>query len=928
MTDRERESLLQTIRELQEKNSELGREVSGLRDSLERQIASAEIIKTRESLRTVESQKLEKYMKLVMENAQNIILLLDRDARVVYCTRAFLNLAGMADFSAVNGRGIYDIYRTIGKQELAESGMRRFRRIQAEKRAQESNVEISFPGVGEPRQYTVHSTPMLGDDGNFDGVLAIYHDTTEVLHAEAEARTRIMLDATPLAASLWDENGKMMDCNREVLRLLGLSKKSDYLEHFYDFQPEFQPDGVSTKEKMKKIRETNFGGEPQYIEWMSRTVTGELLPLEVTFIRVPWRDGFCTASYARDLRKIRAEEEKARTAAEYSREMEVQARVAQAAADAKSHFLASMSHEIRTPMNAIIGMSELMRTDNLDEMQKRYFSDIRKMSRSLLQIINDILDFSKIEAGKLTLTPVNYNIFTLFDDISSLTNFTMAGKALEFRKSIARDLPPVLYGDEVRVRQVIMNLVTNAVKYTRKGFVSLDVRRGLKNDRDCLVVQVRDTGIGIKKEDFPRLFKAFEQMDKKKNQGIVGTGLGLSITKQLVSMMNGDVELESEYGRGSVFTVFLPLVEGDARQVEEHREIQMVVASPDARVLVVDDNSVNLSVAVGYLGKHGIAPDTAESASEAIEQIQAEQYDLVFMDHMMPGMDGVEATEYIRALDGGYYKRVPIIALSANAVSGAKESFFAAGMNDFISKPIDAAELNRVLLKWLPPQKVLKNAAQVREKQSPAHLEPLLKRLAAVTDLDLKTGLSRVEGDGEVYVDILRQFCGGLDQEIEALSSCVREKNWKNYFIRVHALKSVFANLGNLFLSDWAFSLEKASQEGDGETCIAQTEGFCLRMEQFRLQLLQASLMEGSGPEDLVKKKVTIGFLTQELEKLTEACFKCDTQSIDETVEGLRAVTFSLDVDDLLEEIYVFAKSFDYDDVIAKCEMLMGLLTE
>ncbi|MDR1946852.1 MAG: hypothetical protein LBQ51_06775, partial [Desulfovibrio sp.] len=278
---------------------------------------------------------------------------------------------------------------------------------------------------------------------------------------------------------------------------------------------------------------------------------------------------------------------------------------AEMASKSKGYFLANMSHEIRTPMNAIIGIADLMRTDNLDETQREYLADIKKTSGSLLNIINDILDFSKIEAGKMTLVRTHYNLFALFDNIRSITEFFAAEKALRLECGIDENLPRLLYGDEGRVRQIVMNLVSNAVKYTRKGHVSLRFRRTAKNEREYLSITVTDTGIGIRQEDFPRLFESFEQLDKNKNRGIAGTGLGLAVTKRLVDLMDGELSFASEYGKGSEFTVLLPLAEGDPLKAEITKLRKRCTVSPDARILVVDDNALNLTVAQGFLARHG-----------------------------------------------------------------------------------------------------------------------------------------------------------------------------------------------------------------------------------------------------------------------------------------------------------------------------------
>ncbi|MDR3348060.1 MAG: response regulator [Acidaminococcales bacterium] len=395
-------------------------------------------------------------------------------------------------------------------------------------------------------------------------------------------------------------------------------------------------------------------------------------------------------------------------------------RQAEQASSAKSRFLASMSHEIRTPMNAIIGMSDLMRVDNLDSLQQRYFADIKKMAKALLRIINDILDFSKIEAGKLEIVPADFNLAELYDNICSMSKFTANAKELEFTSSIDESLPAVVYGDAVRFRQIFTNITNNAIKYTRRGCVSLALERHAEGGREYIKFSVKDTGIGIKKEDMPKLFEVFSQLDAKKNRGIVGTGLGLSITKPLVSMMGGKLEVESEYGKGSVFTVLLPLVAGNPDNIERSGEIARVMAKDGVAILVVDDNHINITVALGMLAAHNISGNAADSGEQAIEKVKSKRYDIVFMDHMMPGMDGIEATKRIRGMKGEFYKRLPIIALTANAVTGARDTFIASGMNDFISKPIEPAQLNLILAKWLPPEKIALEYGAVKSPEANA----------------------------------------------------------------------------------------------------------------------------------------------------------------------------------------------------------------
>jgi signal transduction histidine kinase/DNA-binding NarL/FixJ family response regulator/HPt (histidine-containing phosphotransfer) domain-containing protein len=749
---------------------------------------------------------------------------------------------------------------------------------------------------------------------------------------KADMRTRVMLDATPLACILLEESGGAVDCNTEAVKLYETDSKENLIEHFDELMPECQPDGALSVLKKRKLIGDAIESGYGCFEWEHLTLKGESLPTEITLVRVEWNNAYSIAAYIRDLRAIRAEEERTREANKQRHEMEIRAEAIKAASEAKNHFLASMSHEIRTPMNAIIGMSELMRIDNLDDEQTRYFTDIRKMSYSLLQIINDILDFSKIEADKMDLIPVHYNIFDLFYNICSIMRFTLGDKPMEFHSSIADDIPLVLYGDETRMRQITTNLVNNAVKYTREGYVDLRFRRELKDGRDYLSIRVEDSGIGIKKENFDKIFGAFEQVDNRKNTGIMGTGLGLSITKQLVEMMGGEITLESEYGKGSVFTAYIPLVEGDPDKVRREDKVKRAIASPDVKVLVVDDNDVNLTVAVGFLSKHGIKPETTTSGESALKLVRTRKYDLIFMDHMMPGMDGIEATKLIRAMGDDYYERVPIIALSANAVSGIRETFIEAGMNDFVSKPIKAAELNEVLLRWLPPEKLINEEATNEEAKEKTMLTPendgfdeLLEQLSLVEDLNVSEGLARVDGNRGVYVSILRQFCKGLDKSIESIRDFAAQKEWKEYSIRVHSLKSVLASFGNQLLSTWALALEKASASGETEKCERETESFCKEMHFFRERLMGTSLMEKPS-KDGGGKKIPVEELLETLENLSAACLDCDANAVDAAVEILTAAEFRDDLEPLVEEICEFVECFEYEEAVNKCSELKEIL--
>jgi CheY-like chemotaxis protein/anti-sigma regulatory factor (Ser/Thr protein kinase) len=361
-------------------------------------------------------------------------------------------------------------------------------------------------------------------------------------------------------------------------------------------------------------------------------------------------------------------------------------------------------------MNAIIGMGELIRTDNLDDVQKNYLQDIKKMSRSFLGIVNDILDFAKIEMGKIVLELTHYSLKRLFDNVCSLTQFTLADKHVEFSYYFDPALPSTLYGDEMRVRQILSNILNNAAKYTEHGDVSLKIEHQPHGEENGMLFVISDTGIGIKADTLAIMFEAFSSKQDMKKHGSLDTGLGLAITKRFVDLMGGTITVESEYGKGSVFTIWLPIHLGDESAVELSDSFDCVTASDDSRALVIDDNTINLSVARGFLMKHGIRADTAESGISGIEMTDKTDYDMIFMDHMMPELDGVETTQLLRKK--GFSK--PIIALTANAIAGAREFFLANGMDDFIAKPIDAAVFNKVLLQWLPKNKIISTKRKQR----------------------------------------------------------------------------------------------------------------------------------------------------------------------------------------------------------------------
>lgn len=394
-------------------------------------------------------------------------------------------------------------------------------------------------------------------------------------------------------------------------------------------------------------------------------------------------------------------------------------REAEQANQAKGDFLASMSHEIRTPINAVLGMDEMILRGGTPEEIKEYAKNIKQAGNVLLSLINDVLDFSKIESGKMDIVPADYKPSSMINDLVSMFTPHVEEKGLELKTNIQENIPSVLRGDDVRVRQVLTNLLSNAIKYTHKGSITLTVRSETSGDKCVLFVSVKDTGIGVREEDRQRLFESFRRLEESRNRSIEGTGLGLSITVRLLELMGSTLELDSIYGEGSDFSFRLvqgvvdatPM--GDLQKQLENNRRQVDVfhesfEAPAARILVVDDNKMNLMVFKGLLKHSKMQIDTVMSGQECLNKVESNRYDIIFMDHMMPEMDGVETVRHLHEMEDNKSATAKIVALTANAMVGAKEMYLAAGFDDFLAKPVRGAQLEKVILNYLPPELVYK----------------------------------------------------------------------------------------------------------------------------------------------------------------------------------------------------------------------------
>ena len=579
------------------------------------------------------------------------------------------------------------------------------------------------------------------------------------------------------------------------------------------------------------------------------------------------------------------------------------------ASQVKSSFLANMSHEIRTPMNAVLGMSELLLREPLNARQIDYVNDIVASTHSLLSIVNDILDLSKIESGKLSINSVNYDFHAMVDNVSSMFKYVAQKKGLEFRLENVGEMPKILYGDDIRLRQVLTNLCGNAVKYTEKGYVRLKVTAS----GDMLIFEVKDTGMGIQKEAMPRLFNAFEQDKSDKNRKIVGTGLGLAISKAFVEMMDGKIMLESEEGQGTIVTVMIPLVLGNESEVRHEKKVkkELTIHAPNARILLVDDNEFNLKVAHGLLKLLCINAKKVMSGREAIEMVKASEFDIVFMDHMMPEMDGVEATCEIRKL-GGRFKSLPIIALTANAVQGAKEMFLANGFNDFISKPIDMGKMSEILAKWLPEGKII----QRTEDDCPMDPDDVIDSAFwdAIDDtgeINTTIGLSHVSGIESMYRDNLILFSKKLVQECEHMSVFLDNLDISGFSISIHAMKSTLATIGAMKLSEAAFKMETASKSKDLILCIERFPHFRDRL--LSLHEVLSAILPVKGGKAAEKEPGDPGFLREQIQRALKAADDYDSDEGLEAVDSLLVYDYGAESNALLEHASAAFREYDCD---------------
>lgn len=500
---------------------------------------------------------------------------------------------------------------------------------------------------------------------------------------------------------------------------------------------------------------------------------------------------------------------------EVQRKLKDAATAALNAGQAKSQFLAQMSHEIRTPINAVLGMNEMILREATDKDIRDYAANIESASRTLLNLINSILDFSKIEEGKMEIIPVRYETLNMIDDLVNMIYDRAHKKNLSLVTKIDPQLPKVLFGDDMRVKQVITNLLTNAVKYTKSGTITLTMRGEISDDTLNLFVSVEDTGIGIRAEDIDKLFQSFRRLDEERNRNIEGTGLGISIVKELLRMMNSRLEVASVYGEGSTFSFTVRQKILDATPIgtygEHHAERQLqratttFIHAPAAKILAVDDTAMNLKVINGLLKRNEIVPDLADSGAKCLELAAKNFYHIIFLDHMMPEMDGIETLQRLKKMN--LPAETKIIVLTANAISGARESYLAKGFDDYLSKPIDVAALENILATYLPQEIIAAEKIVAPEKISAPAQE------SASSLIDMTVAMTNCMDTEEFFAEMAREFING--DKTAKLDAALAAGDMKAYRISVHALKSTSLIVGAVSLSESAKISEAAAKSED-----------------------------------------------------------------------------------------------------------------
>lgn len=583
---------------------------------------------------------------------------------------------------------------------------------------------------------------------------------------------------------------------------------------------------------------------------------------------------------------------------------------------AKSAFLANMSHEIRTPMNAIVGLSDIIMEESRGREVYEYACDIKSASRNLLALINDILDLSKVEAGRMELVTAEYHVKSLVDEVLNMMDVVASQRGLELKRDFDMTIPCRYLGDEGRVKQILINLLNNGLKFTKEGYVALSVtgERGETEDMERLTFRIEDTGCGIQEKDLQEIFDNFKQVDSRRNRMVEGTGLGLPITKHLVELMQGMIQVESVYGEGTTFIVEIPqkivdsrpLSEVSGEEIRKEEKLEPFTVK-DCKVLVVDDNAVNRKIAKIFLQSYGLETAEAESGAAAIELVRQTCYDLIFMDHMMPEMDGIETVRIIRSECGENGRRPAIIALTANAMEGVRKTFLENGFQDFITKPLDRKPLHDVLLRWISGEKITESEAglDVRKGDDSRSIE---FQKVVIEGIDTDEVVRHYTGSIEDYFELLNLYCLDGKRKLTVLQELWEKRDYKTYGIEVHGLKSASANVGAMGVSASAREQEKAVDRGD--------TGYVDAHIQELLTAYKAQMEHISRFLEDERKRNNVGEQKQEID--SAECMRQIKEAL-ESLENFHAKDCAHKIEELLS--YQLQS-----DIAAKLTEIQGLL--
>ena len=627
--------------------------------------------------------------------------------------------------------------------------------------------------------------------------------------------------------------------------------------------------------------------------------------------------------------------EKAKELAEEARQEAI------AANAAKGKFLAHMSHEIRTPINAVLGMDTMILRESEDMQIKEYALDIQNAGQNLLALINDILDFSKIESGKLEIILVDYDFSSLIHDIANMIKAKAKAKKLDLQICVDKELPSRLLGDDVRIRQVLVNLLNNAIKYTQEGSVTLRVGGRIEGRKVLLDFSVEDTGIGIKEEDVSKLFEEFERIEEKRNRNIEGTGLGINITTQFLLLMGSRLNVESVYGKGSrfYFTLEQQIVDSTPvgnleeriRKQSTEYSYMSTFSAPEAQILVVDDNATNLKVFVSLLKCTKVNVDVADSGKVCLEMIRDKHYDLIFMDHMMPEMDGIETLHRMSQIPGNQCEYVPVVALTANAITGAKEMYLAEGFDAFLSKPINPEKLEQMILRLLP-RELLKfdvedeSMEEFVEKEEQKNVQEE-RALPIVDGVDWSYARMHLP-DEELLMNTIVDFYKMLEAEADSLEGFYKESKRNpdmlvQYRIKVHAMKSSANLIGATVLGGMAKMLENAARDADILLVDTLNDIFLKEWRSYKEKLKECVADRITGGQEEKEKIEDYTIILGWLETLREAMEELDIDVMDEIMEKLEGFAYPVELQDSMEKLSVYVTNMDSEEGMLLINELM-----